>query len=377
MQVLTGEMPDISPIQFFFWEPVYYHDPTAPFPSESTEKKGRFVGVAENVGDSLTFKILTDDTNQIIYRSTVRSALNQDERNLRLDELKFSDPSEPVADILSAVALDKGEQEPGRIPTISPDDIIGCTYLTDPTEDEQRFRARIVRQIQDHEDDVNEQPDKKRFLVSINDDQAEEVVSYNEILDHIEKEASNDDDGNQLWKFKSITGHAGPLVPDDSTYKGSSYNVLVEWEDGSCTYEPLHIFAADSPVIVAKYAAENGLLSTPGWKRFRRISKNEKKMKRLINQARLVSIRRAVVYQYGYQVPRTPHKAIELDKKNGNTRWQDAMTLELSQLADYDTFRDLGVGDKRPAGYKKFVCTLCLPSNMIAGIRHVLLLVVT
>jgi hypothetical protein len=49
---------------------------------------------------------------------------------------------------------------------------------------------------------------------------------------------------------------------------------------------------------------------------------------------------------------------MQLDLKNGNTLWQEATDLEMSQLAEYDTFRDLGHKDTAspPTGYKK-ICT--------------------
>ena len=43
---------------------------------------------------------------------------------------------------------------------------------------------------------------------------------------------------------------------------------------------------------------------------------------------------------YGYEVPRDYKHAIELDKKNGNTKWRDAVTLEMNQLNEYETFSD-------------------------------------
>ena len=46
---------------------------------------GRFVGFAESVGDALTYKVLTNDTQKIIYCSYVRSALNDTDRNKCLD----------------------------------------------------------------------------------------------------------------------------------------------------------------------------------------------------------------------------------------------------------------------------------------------------
>jgi Reverse transcriptase (RNA-dependent DNA polymerase) len=44
-----------------------------------------------------------------------------------------------------------------------------------------------------------------------------------------------------------------------------------------------------------------------------------------------------------------------LDEKNGNTKWQDAITLELQPINDYNTFIDKGhhTTSKAPHGYKK------------------------
>jgi hypothetical protein len=55
--------------------------------------------------------------------------------------------------------------------------------------------------------------------------------------------------------------------------------VLVEWETGETTYEPLKTIAADDPVKCADYARENNLLNTDGWKQFQRLAKSEKKLK--------------------------------------------------------------------------------------------------
>ena len=86
IEKLNGSTPDISSILCFrFWEPVYFKLDDSDFPSESTERGGHFVGIAENVGHSLTFKILTDDTDKVIYRSRIRTGLDINERNLRID----------------------------------------------------------------------------------------------------------------------------------------------------------------------------------------------------------------------------------------------------------------------------------------------------
>ena len=59
MQMLTGTKPDITAIIIYkFWEKVYYAHVNPEFPYDSTEKLGRFVGVADDVGHALTYKIL-------------------------------------------------------------------------------------------------------------------------------------------------------------------------------------------------------------------------------------------------------------------------------------------------------------------------------
>ena len=80
VQALEGTTPDISfLLHFSFYEPVYYRidssEPHLNFPSSSNEKKGYWVGFADNQGDCLTWRILTEDTHKIIIRSGVRSAL--------------------------------------------------------------------------------------------------------------------------------------------------------------------------------------------------------------------------------------------------------------------------------------------------------------
>ena len=80
VQALEGTTPDISfMLHFSFYEPVYYRvdssEPDLNFPSSSNEKKGYWVSFADNQGDRLTWRILTEDTQKIIIRSGIRSAL--------------------------------------------------------------------------------------------------------------------------------------------------------------------------------------------------------------------------------------------------------------------------------------------------------------
>ena len=138
----------------------------------------------------------------------------------------------------------------------------------------------------------------------------------------------------------------------DKNFKGSSCNVLAQWEDGSETWEPLHIIAADDPVTCVLYATENDLLDTASWKHFKHIAKHENMLKRMLNQAVMKAIRQTTWYKFGVAVPFDYRQAKKFDKQNGNTYWQDAMDLELHQVKDeYGTFRDLGKNARPPSDY--------------------------
>jgi hypothetical protein len=71
LQVLTGQIPDISKfLHFLFYELAYYHLYSDTFLSSSNEEQGWWVGISTHVGDSLTYKIPAKQ-NKVIFRSAV------------------------------------------------------------------------------------------------------------------------------------------------------------------------------------------------------------------------------------------------------------------------------------------------------------------
>ena len=125
-EALTGSTPDVSVLmQFHFWEPVYYmiHDKQS-FPSQVNEKLGRIVGISENVGDSLTYIVLTDDTKQIIHRSSLRSAQDPKSENKRIESRE--DNNEPIVFIRST---HDSMPQSSLLPDYSPDALIGRKFI--------------------------------------------------------------------------------------------------------------------------------------------------------------------------------------------------------------------------------------------------------
>ena len=117
---------------------IYKHDNPS-FPSDSTERLGRFVGIAEHVGHALTFKILTEDSTKIIYRSRIRSAEDDLVCNNRIDP-SLDSQEEKIVKSKHDADLEKG----AMMPTIDPHDLVGRTFLQQPCEDGTKLRAHII-----------------------------------------------------------------------------------------------------------------------------------------------------------------------------------------------------------------------------------------
>ena len=113
------------------------------------------------------------------------------------------------------------------MPTSDPEDLIGRTFLLPPKENGKRHRAKVTRkvlEIIDQEDgyrieDIN-------FNLDIGDGEVEELISYNQLLDHLET-AQDIVLGiyQELFKFRAIIGQQGLFKATDPDWKGSEYNV--------------------------------------------------------------------------------------------------------------------------------------------------------
>ena len=149
--------------------------------------------------------------------------------------------------------------------------------------------------------------------------------------------------------------------------------MIVEWETGEITEEPLSIIAANDPVTCVAYAKKHNLLNLPGWKRFKNIAGNQKSLTRAINQNKIGQVRRSATYQFGYQIPRDYKHALESDKLNGNCRWYDVTKIEMDQINKYQVFKDHGKAKydpkskwiiNAPQGYQKIKVHLIFACNM-------------
>ena len=217
--------------------------------------------------------------------------------------------------------------------------------------DDELVRAKVVRKIMDRDAENHQQI---KFLLALGDDKLEQIISYNELSDLVTESLAAKESGQQdLISYAWILDPQGPLKSHDPKYKGSSYNVLVDWDDKTQTWEPLNTMAKQNPVTLACYAHDNGLLNEPGWKFLLCTAKRQQFHNAIINSVKRRNNPIQAKYKFGVHVPCTFSEAMMVDKENGNTFWEDAVRHELDQLFSYKTFRDLGPGGLPGREYKK------------------------
>ena len=349
-------------------------EPDDDIDEESKEELGWWMGPTKDYGDMLTYYVLSQKTDQLYVRSEIRPA--DSPRNLRAEsdlqkgsgtegdmtESQNSQNSQnfPFVQSMSDVVSETmyNGQDVSSIPELphlrfSPDELPGMTFLRE-TPDGQKVRAEVVRKINDQ----NAQNHKDiMFILKLGTNDAEELMSYVEICDRLEQTLAEDkakvENGEKLYFFDEITDHVGPLAPGSKGYNGSRYNVKVRWDDGSETWEPLNSMIAQDPVTCAVYAREKNLGNLDGWKKLKKFIRRAKHLNRLVKKAKTAAARRAPRYKFGVRVPRDYKEARRLQEEAGHTKWTDAEKVEIDQINDYDTLKNMGKGTVMPKEYQK------------------------
>jgi Reverse transcriptase (RNA-dependent DNA polymerase) len=235
-----------------------------------------------------------------------------------------------------------------KLPLFSPDELINQTFVHE-LPDGQKVRAEVVRKLQSI-DAANHQ--NIQFLLKLGDGEAESIIDYIELCDLLEAQQNEDEyDASKVWTFEKILQHKGPLTRRSEDWNGCAYNVEVLWCDGSTSWEPLNIIAADDAATCSIYAAEHGLTDAHGWNFIKKLARRNNVIKRRASKAKVQ--RRGVRFKFGVKIPRNAHEARLFQEEAGHTKWTDAEQVELDNLAAYETFQDLGKGAKPPDGYQK------------------------
>ena len=77
--------------------------------------------------------------------------------------------------------------------TFDPSDLICRTFLLSPEENGERHRAKVTRQVVEIIDQDNGQRiEKINFNLDIGNGKVEELISYNQLLEHLENAQDHD-----------------------------------------------------------------------------------------------------------------------------------------------------------------------------------------
>ena len=71
-------------------------------------------------------------------------------------------------------------------------------------------------------------------------------------------------------------------------------------------------------------------------------ARTARRLIRTLKKSKFRQARASKRYTHGWEVPRDYAHALQLDVQNGNTKWKDAIDLEIKQIKEYQVFKDYG-----------------------------------
>ena len=106
------------------------------------------------------------------------------------------------------------------------------------------------------------------------------------------------------------------------------WEILVQWKDGSTTWNKLKDVKDSFPVQLAEYAVINKISneSAFAW----RVGYTIKKKGRIISKIKSKFYMKT--HKYGIRIPNSVEDAIEIDKANGNSLWWEALMKEMKNV---------------------------------------------
>ena len=405
--LMKGNTADISNICEYEWyQWVMYIDSACSYPDDKWVL-GRYLGPAIDTGSMMTSKILRHTGNHVC-RSTIRP-LREDEltnpaqikQREQWDQLLHDKLGQPA----TAADFDDEDLTPSHDFYLtddikmqgSPDDLLAAVPdpedlpLPTPEADDNLVgasvmlplggtlaRGRVTERKRDAEGNVsgtaNANPilDTREYRVEFENGEVSELAA-NAIAESMY--AMCDEDGHQVLMFDSVLDHK----KDDTAlnkltqvfvdgqgrkrYKRSTkgWFLCVQWKDGSTSWEKLADFKECYPVQVAEYALARGIDHEPAFnwwvkhtlrKRDSIISLVQRRQTRYLKKTS----------KFGVELPKTVAEALELDKKNGNTLWADAIAKEMKNVKiAFDILPD---GAYAPRDYQRVVCHMIFDVKM-------------
>jgi hypothetical protein len=193
-------------------------------------------------------------------------------------------------------------------------------------------------------------------------DGTEKEYSANIIAESLYSEV--DQDGRQFQLIDEIIDHssdASAVSRDDMyvdkdgpnrhlrrTTKG--WKLLIQWKDGTSTWERLANLKESNPVQVAEYAVANKLAEEPAFIWW--IKDVLRRRDRIISKVKARYWKRT--HKFGIRVPKSVKEALEIDAEMGTNFWKRAIEKEMANVMP--AFKFLEGDENLPVGCQKIDC---------------------
>ena len=92
------------------------------------------------------------------------------------------------------------------LPEFNPEDLVGRTFLLPPGDNGERLRAKVTRKVvEDIEKADGERIQNLSYTLGIGNGKVEELISYNQLVDHLEAAANEDNNRSlPLWTLLAV-----------------------------------------------------------------------------------------------------------------------------------------------------------------------------
>ena len=391
---LTGQEGDISNIcQYGWYEWCYYREQGADFPFNK-EVLGRVLGPARGEGNEMALWILKANGNVVPRRShrplkvdEVHSEVEQQKRTVFVQlierrwgtsitgpKTKGTDSTDNENDFEE---YEDADEDPRLVPEIEDQvDINGRLINQQPAYDrlinsevslqlgDERAIGKVSRRALTPEGHEVGRYDENPYLNSIvyevefEDGQMQEY-SANLIAENMLTQV--DSDGYSLTMMEGIIDFKrddAVAIPKSDmhvvTKRGQrrmrkttqGWKLLVKWADGSESWIPLKDMKESHPVEVAEFARSRDIADQPAFAWWVPYTLRKRDIILSKMKARIRKTNR----KYGIEIPTSIEHANELDRKNNNTMWRDALNKEMTNVGV--AFEILSEGKKAPPGWR-------------------------
>ena len=388
---VTGNTDDISQFcEHTFYDWVMFYDTSIPYPNDKATL-GRWLGPSMDVGPAMTSKILKSN-GEWVHRSTYAPLTEAQKASpvMQAQQKAFDDAIEARLGAPFNMPVADPDRDPDNIPShetpmfdlYEDDDTPPLSVLSDggPTPEmydpfigaevnlphqgsNTQQSGTVKRRKTDHHGNpkgtANPNPilDTRTYEVEFPDGEVTEVAA-NIIAQNMYSQC--DLEGRQHMLMDAIVDHRklGTAVAKVDGWvhdrrgnkhrrkSTSGWQLCVQWKDGSTSWEPLQRLKESNPVEIAEYAVAQGIddeVAFAWW-----VPHTLRKRTRIIAAVNKRYFKRT--HKFGIRLPKTVKEALELDKLNGNTLWQDALEKEMKAVRV--AFKILEEGEEIKPGHE-------------------------